>query len=60
MTDDELEPDIGRKNWIAIGLAIGVGLGAFLDNMVIGISLGVIFGGVMNQKKVKEEAKNKE
>lgn len=49
--------DIQFKPWIAIGIAIGAGLGVAIHNMAVGLSIGLLLGtGVdtaLSQKKNK-------
>lgn len=38
-----------------IGLAIGVGVGAAIDNYIIGISIGVVLMLLINSRKPKKK-----
>jgi hypothetical protein len=58
MTEEEIEPDIGRKNWVAIGIALGAGIGVVTDNIGLWVAIGLAIGVAMNNRK--EDAKNKE
>ncbi len=43
--------------YLALGIGVGVALGAAFDNIGIGIALGVVFGIILqeNSKKKKSE-----
>jgi len=50
--------------WLGIGLIAGVVLGSIIDNMGLGIALGLIYGSAMyvvvKRGNVEEESKEKD
>lgn len=44
--------------WLAIGIALGGGLGAAMDNRAIGIAIGVALGAALMAWQTGEQKKN--
>ncbi len=39
---------IPKGNWLAIGIALGTGVGVMMDNVGVGIALGTVFGATLD------------
>lgn len=44
---------IPRTNWLAIGIALGSGLGVLFDSVGIGIAVGTVFGALVDEQSRK-------
>lgn len=58
--DGHKEPILKRPaSWIGIGLAIGAGVGVALNDIPLGIGLGMLIGGLIAmQLKRKQDQEN--
>jgi hypothetical protein len=48
MKDDKSPLQKRPASWIGIGLAIGAGVGVALDNIALGISIGMLIGAIIS------------
>lgn len=44
---------IPKTNWLAIGIALGSGLGVIYDNVGIGIAIGTVIGAFLAEVSKK-------
>ena len=44
------------STWLAVGIALGAGLGVAFGNLAIGVSLGVAFGTIFGMRPCKRGA----
>jgi len=44
-----------QREWLGIGLVLGIAFGAALDNIGLGIALGLVFGAALGSRNNKEQ-----
>ena len=64
VSNEQKEPESNKPKtqstgyWIAIGLAIGAGIGVALDNLAIGAGIGIAIGAALSAAQTQRN-KNK-
>ena len=58
MSDEKSPLQKRPASWIGIGLALGAGVGVALDNIALGISIGMLIGALISLQQSRKGNEN--